>query len=574
MSDLSALSNDDLMRLYQGGQSPFNDMTDEKLRELHNQLPPSAPSQVGDMIKSAGVGVAKGAIGLLGLPGDAAELGARGIDRATRYIGGKLGIDVKPREDRPPTYGSSDIQNAVEARTGEFYKPQTTTGEYAQTVGEFAPGLIGGGGVGALARRGITQVLAPALASEAAGQYTKGTDSEPYARIGGAVAGAVAPSALGRALTPLPTTAARQRLVDALEAEGVDALTAGQRTGRPALRYAESVLGDYPGAGARASGMQQEAQQQFTQAAMRRAGQGLPDASPEVLANNNARLGREFQDLSSRNTLAFDPQFVQDAQRAVRNYDRVPPSQQRAMVEGYVNDIAQHMQQGGMPGTYYQEMRSRLSRQANGLRQSDPTLSEALRDLRNSLDDAMERSISPADQEAWQTARREYGAQKTIEKAASRAGEASAEGQIVPANLRNAVATGNNRGAYARGEGQFSDLARAGSGIMAPLPQSGTAPRALVTGMASSLGGALGVLHGGAPEAAGALVAGAAAPAAIGRALMSRPVQGYLGNQVAAPVLNNLDARTAALVDALLAADRERGPLRLTVHPARSKAQP
>lgn len=541
--------------------------------ELPPGFVPDKPSVGADIAKSAGIGVAKGFVGLAGLPGDLAELGARGIDRATQYIGGKLGVDVKPRQDRAPTYGSGDIQKAIEGQTGEFYKPKTTAGEYAQTVGEFAPGLIGGGGAGALARRGVTQVMAPALASEAAGQYTKGTEGEPYARIAGAIGGAIAPSAVGRLVTPLPSTAARQRLVDVLADEGVTSLTAGQRTGRPALRYAESVLGDYPGAGSRASGAQQESQQQFTQAAMRRAGNGLPDATPEVLANNNARLGREFETLAARNNLTFDPQFVQDASQAIRNYERVPPSQQRAIVEGYTNDIAQHMQQGGMPGTYYQEMRSRLSRQSNGLRQSDPTLSETLRDLRNSLDDAMVRSISPADHEAWQTARREYGAQKTIEKAASRAGEATAEGQIVPANLRNAVASGNNRGAYARGEGQFSELARAGSGIMAPLPQSGTAPRALVTGLTSGLGGALGVLHGGAPEAIGALTMGAATPAALGRALMSRPVQGYLGNQVATPIVNGMDARTAAMVDALLATNHERGPLRLTVHP-RTKANP
>jgi hypothetical protein len=512
------------------------------------------PGVITDMAKSAGVGVGKGVIGLAGLPGDIAELGARGIDWATRKVGGALGVDVPTREDRAPTYGSGDIRKAVESQTGEFYKPQTTAGKYAETVGEFAPGLIGGGGAGALARRAITNVVAPGVASEAAGQATEGTKAEPYARVAGALAGGLAPTAIGRAITPLPASASRQRLVDILNDEGVTSLTAGQRTGSPALRYAESALGDSLGAGGQASRVTREGQEQFTQAALRRTGAAGDNAGPEVLAANNQRLGNEFQTLSARNTMQMDPQFGNDLGAALRTYDRVGPSQQRAIVQGYADDIIAHAQQGGtMPGPQYQEMRSRLSRQSNALRQTDPTLSETLRDMRDALDNAMRRSISPADREAWDTARRQYGAQKTVEKAAAKAGEATAEGQIVPANLRNTVATGNNRGAYARGEGDFSELARAGAGVMGQMPQSGTAPRAAIHTIAALLGGGAGAVGGaGVGSGLGAAAGAVAGPALAGRALMSRPVQGYLGNQAATQILQHLNPREAAVVAALL----------------------
>lgn len=504
-----------------------------KMRETQQQS-----STAADVAKSAGVGVGKGVIGLLGLPGDLAEYGARGIDRATKFIGGKLGVDVPDRADRAPTYGSADITKAVEDKTGPFYKPQTTAGKYAETVGEFAPGLVGG--PAGLARRGITQVLAPGLASEAAGQATEGTKAEPYARIVGALAGGATPYALGRAVTPAPASNARQRLVDVLADEGVTSLTAGQRTGNETLRYAESALGNAPFTGQAANRITRQGQEQFTDAALRRAG-AAGEATPEVLATNQQRLSDQFRDLSARNTLAPDQQFLNDVAAARRSYDRVPQSQQRAMIDGYIDDINDNIRRtGGIPGPEYQEMRSRLSRQANGLRQSDPTLSEALRDLRNALDNAMGRSISPADREAWQAARREYGAQKVIEKAASRAGEATAEGQIVPANLRNTVAA-ENRGAYARGEGPFSELARAGAGVMAPMPQSGTAPRSMLYNITN-------------------IASGGAVPAAVGRALMSRPVQAYLSNQAAAQTLNNLTPRQAALVSALMAAEQQRLP--------------
>lgn len=519
--------------------------------------PKAKPDVVEDVLRSGAGGIGKGAISLAGLPGDLAELGARGIDRATQFIGGKLGVDVQPRADRAPTYGSADIKNAVEAATSKFAEPQTTAGKYASTVGEFVPAaLMGPGG---FARRVALGAVAPGIGSEAAGQATEGTKYEPYARVAGALAGGIAPSVAGRVVTPLPTSPARQALVDTLTNEGVTSLTAGQRTGREGLRYAESALGNSLGAGNATNDITRAGQEQFTQAALRRAGAIGENAGPEVLAANQARLGNEFQRLSASNTLRMDPQFGNDLGAALRTYDRVPASQQRAIVQGYADDIIAHASATGtMPGPQYQEMRSRLSRQANSLRQTDPTLSETLRDMRDALDNAMRRSISPADREAWDTARREYGAQKVIEKTASRAGEATAEGQLVPANLRNTVSI-ENRGAYARGEGDFADLARAGAGVMGSMPQSGTAPRAAVHMIASLLGGGLGTAGGlGIGSGLGAALGATAGPAIAGRALMSRPVQGYLGNQVATPMLRNLNPRQAAIVNALIAAQQQR----------------
>jgi hypothetical protein len=510
-------------------------MKDEEIAAAIKANTPAPVSTTADVLKSGGVGVGKGFIGLAGLPGDLAEYGARGIDAATRFIGDKIGVEVQPRVARDPTYGSADITKAIEDRTGAFYKPQTTAGKYAETIGEFAPGLIGG--PSGLARRAITQVAIPGAASEAAGQATEGTKAEPYARVAAAIAAGVAPSALGRVITPAPASDARQRLVDILNKEGVTSLTAGQKTGNEALRYAESAFGNAPFAGGKTNAVTRAGQEEFTQAAMRRAGGG-ENAGPEVLAANQKRLGDEFKDLSARNTLVMDPQFGNDVGKALTVYDKVPPSQQKAIVQGYADDIITHAQNGGtMPGAFYQEMRSRLSRQSNGLKNSDPTLADTLRDLRDALDKAMGRSISQADKAAWETARKEYSAQKVIEKAASRAGEATAEGMVTPANLRNTVAA-ENRGMYARGQGPFSELSRAGAAVMAPMPQSGTAPRSALYNIANF-------------ASAGAL------PAAVGRVIMSKPAQSYLSNQVATKALENLSPGQAAVVNAMIAAEQQ-----------------
>ncbi len=531
MTDISKLSDAELQALYAAPvANPAASMSDAELKAAYGA---TARETAVDVAKSAGVGIGKGVIGLAGMVGDLTDLGAKGLEAADKYISGKIGIEpYKPPMDRSksilnniPT--AAVIQKAVEDNvTGEFYKPQTIAGKYAHTAGEFLPAAAAGPG-SAVSR--VAAAMASGVGSEAAGQLTEGTAAEPYARVVGAVAGGLAPAAAGRAITPLPVNPARQRLVEILNNEGVTSLTAGQRTGNKSLQYAESFLGDGPLAGQGASRIQQEGQRQFTEAAMRRAGGGA-DASPEVLAGNSQRLGDQFRDLSARNTLTPDNQFVTDVVAAARNYRRVPDSQQRQMVQGYIDDIVGHVNAGAMPGPQYQEMRSRLSKQANSLRESDPTLSEALRDMRNALDNAMERSIpaNSPDAALWRQTRREYGAQRVIEKAASRAGEATAEGQLVPANLRNTVAA-ENRGAYARGQGDFSELTRAGAGVMAPLPNSGTAQRNALTNL---------------------LMLPVSATA--GRVITSRPVQAYLGNQVLTEQLANMSPGRVNVLRALL----------------------
>lgn len=526
--------------------------------KMRSAAPQQQPNTMVDVAKSLGAGVGKGAAGMAGMVGDLNSLVGAGSDwLASKFMSPEklaqtrqINAQYDKNSITPPT--SSAVRRGMESLTGEFHKPETTAGKYAQSVGEMVPAtMVGPGGV----IRKAGQALGAGVGSEAAGELTEGSKAEPYARVAGALVGGMAPDAIRRSITPNPVSPERQALVDALNNEGVTSLTAGQRTGNKTLQYAESILGDAPGAGQGANRIQQEGQRQFTEAAMRRAGTG-PSATPEILAENQNRLGQNFRNLSARNNVQFDPQFAQDVSRAVTLYDRVPPSQQRAVVDGYFNDIMAHAQRGPiMPGPQYQEMRSRLSRQSQTMRNSDPTLSQALHDLRDSLDNAMSRSISPADRELWNTTRQEYGAQKILEKAASRAGEAAAEGQIVPSNLRNAV-TARNHGAYARGQGDFAELARAGSGVMAPLPNSGTGQRVAIHTLATLLGGGAGMTAGPVGASLGAIGAAAAGPAAIGRALMSRPSQAYLGNQLIGAPTDQVrrSTRLTQLVQALLAA--------------------
>ena len=152
--------------------------------------PKESPSVAGDVAKSGGIGLAKGAIGLAGLPGDLSNALAKGSQYASDYIAQKLGGDKGPEATGPLLPTSGGIQKAIEGQTGEFYKPKTTAGEYAQTAGEFAPAMLGG--PESIAAKLLTRVAAPAAASETAGQLTKDTALEPWARVASGLLGGVA----------------------------------------------------------------------------------------------------------------------------------------------------------------------------------------------------------------------------------------------------------------------------------------------------------------------------------------------------------------------------------------------
>lgn len=151
---------------------------------------PQAPSKfdlrtLKDVAKSGLSGLAQGAAGLVGLPGtisDAMTSGLTGL--ANRVTGANVQLPGSPLSG---DVLSQKLSNAV----GGYYEPKTTAGEYARTIGQFAPGMVTGP-AGALPR--IASAVIPAVASEAAGQATKGTAFEPAARIGGAL---LAPAGVG-----------------------------------------------------------------------------------------------------------------------------------------------------------------------------------------------------------------------------------------------------------------------------------------------------------------------------------------------------------------------------------------
>lgn len=354
-----------------------------------------------------------------------------------------------------------------------------------------------------------------------------------------------------RLISPFASSPEREAAVSTLLQEGVP-VTAGQRTGSNALRYAESELG-----GSKAAGMMDKQSEAFTNAAMQKAG-GAGRATPDNLSALNDRLGQAFEDISSRNTMVADTKLAQEIGQTYNRYSKLLETQQKPIINGIVGDLVKRVNANGgsLSGVEYQTIRSDLTQAASST--NNQTLGAAFRGIRNALDNAMERSINPADAGAWSALRQQYGNMKTLQRAATGGGTDAGLGLISPAQLRVAATTGR-RGQFAMGKGDFDALAKAGQAVMTPLPNSGTAARTAVRNLGVPLGSAgIGSMVAGIPGA----IAGAVTPYVAGRALMSAPVQAYLGNQAAAGPANRVS-------EALLASLLRNGSLQGLLGPKR-----
>jgi hypothetical protein len=133
-----------------------------------------------DVAKSIPTGVVEGLTGMAGLQGT---------------IGQVFGLEPGQNVPGFGTVGftGEQLNQGIEAQIGgEFYQPQSVAGEYARTLGEFAPGAIAPGSAGVK----LASWLAPGLASETAGQTARAfeggerdTDAENWARLGGGLGG-------------------------------------------------------------------------------------------------------------------------------------------------------------------------------------------------------------------------------------------------------------------------------------------------------------------------------------------------------------------------------------------------
>lgn len=133
-----------------------------------------------DVAKSFPTGVVEGLTGLAGMQGTIGQM-----------LGGEVGQNLPGFGIVGPT--GEQLNDQIREGLGrDYYQPQGVAGEYSRTAGEFLPGVVAPGGVGAK----LASWLVPAVASETAGQGARaleggerGTTAEMLARLVGGVGG-------------------------------------------------------------------------------------------------------------------------------------------------------------------------------------------------------------------------------------------------------------------------------------------------------------------------------------------------------------------------------------------------
>jgi hypothetical protein len=206
--DLSKLSDEELRRMagrQETTQRSVRDLSDDELRALAQPEPGMFDTGLGRGVKDVAIqapaGVAYGTLGMFNLPRmarDAVEGGVRLADSGFRSLFGmdQLSPQEQKRREIKPSFIDSGLDAAKSAMDANIPKPQTMAGEYAKTVGEFIPGaLLGPGGA---FKNAILYGVAPGVASETAGQLTKGTSLEPWARGAAALTTGLGMAALQR----------------------------------------------------------------------------------------------------------------------------------------------------------------------------------------------------------------------------------------------------------------------------------------------------------------------------------------------------------------------------------------
>lgn len=553
--------------------------------ENQTLYPPKPTVGIGeDIAKSAGPSLVRGTAGLFGLPGTAQQLwtGARG------YLEDKAGLSPAPQSglgalqdayltgtafggpitgaatalnsaayhyltgtgDQSKSFDPSPTTPAqfmkpVEDRTGPLYEAQRVPGQLTSAVLEAAPSaVLPGGGTGAVAKTFNTVV--PAITGEAAAQFAKGTPAEKWVRgIGGVIGGFLG----AKALTPSALPSAEHQAAARVMEQHDIPLWASDRTGSRFMKVMESSAADMPWSAGPAQARQQAQNTAYNRAmtahafdpvalesqsstlAPLPAGAALPNRN--VMQKGAETLSDDYNRILANTTVQSNPALQRSLLGHQTNFENMglPSQADINAVATARNQIVDRLIQGGgsIPGPQYQAIRKNLGDLEAGARSQarpDSRLAEAYGGMRQTLDDAARASLSPADARALDLTNQRYAIMKQLEPVVANTKGAD----LVPSQVASGMAAGRVTPA-ARGLGAADELANAAALIMKPLPNSLTAVR---SGMQTLFSAPAAIAAGAAANYAGhpLLAAAMAVPHIVGRAVVSEPVQRWLGNTI------------------------------------------
>ena len=468
------------------------------------------------------------------------------------YLGGKqmLGIDA-PGEVEDHKKAMAGLGSTTSGTIGQFLGSALPVAATA-----FLPGVntvVGGAALG-----GLTGALEPTSGNESRLQNVA-----LGAGLGGAGQGLA--SAIGRMNKPVRASLDPISADLAAKAQKMGiTLNAAQETGSKPLRWIDSALDNLPLTAEKQVLEKTKQREAWQRAVLAKTGEQGDNATPDVMAKAYDRIGQQFNDLSARNTVTLDGKAQMEISRIKAKNAKAGP-----LGSSKVNEVTQWLDDltkptgspilgpNGKPlpipaqplsGQQYQEARSVLSKSSqDAFSSGNSQLGQSLKDLRNTLDEAANRSIKPDDAKAWAEARDQWKAIKSIEKATD-----PTTGTISPKKLVNELTRKNPQGMiYGKGDQSMPDIAKVGKKYIADnLPDSGTAQRSwwmnALQNPTAGVGGLLGFAGGGPLGALAGIGMGAATPLAAQKALWSQGGKDFFKNGLVQMSPENLRLLRAA----------------------------
>lgn len=387
----------------------------------------------------------------------------------------------------------------------------STQNPNAAAVGQVSGGILGSlGGEVALARFGMAPGMLRGVAADSAMGAANGYGAADNgnrgmnALMGGITAGAGSAGgtmAVRGAANALAPTGGK--MAD-LYAAGVRP-TPGQRfadsgvIGR-AVNATEEALQSVPVVGAAISGARQESRDQFQvgafNQALREIGEELPKGMKPGRDPHKFAQDR-FNDIYARARTGMrvvaDEELSNDLAGLSGDIATLGPQAKGKLKAIMANSVNSKLVDGELSGPAYKKAHSDLGKHIARLRKSsmaeDQALADVLEGTQGAIDGAARRHSDPDAVKLLDAADAGYAKLVRIEEAAMKRG--GDDGTFTPAQFDSAVqkSSGGVRSkAYLRGDALMQDYANAGKGLSDRLPNSGTADRAVATGLVGGLG--------------------------------------------------------------------------------------
>lgn len=347
---------------------------------------------------------------------------------------------------------------------------------WATTLGEIAPlvaaPVLGRGVMGAMATSAIPGLVEYGTPQERGERGAAGA-------IGGAV-GAAAAKAVGRVAQPIRNAASES--LDAAKAAadrlGVNLRVDELAQSRP-LKWLTSALNDMPFSGGMAQREEQARRAAINQAGARALGQSGDEITPQLLAKAREETGATFDSILRNRKILLDKTFRGEVDGIVGSkvMRELRDEGTDALIGQFKNMPAGNIK---VSGDWFQQNKTALDAAIRGAyTKGENGKAMALEQFEDALIGAASRSMSKAEREAFQAAQKQWATLRMLET-----GQVVEAGNIMPGRLNQAM-NSRYKAAYKEGKlpGELSDIGTLAQ-TFKPMPQSGTAPRAMYSGFA------------------------------------------------------------------------------------------